>query len=383
MLIRKNLRNTVVIVSLFFSFNMICAHVNINKEKNVIKVAILDQIRSQKISSIYYELDYKKGIELASKVIKKDGFKIIYKYYQYGKLPLGIIKLVPELKKWKPNIIIGPRSSSHFLMLRDEFHNLLVVSPIATDEQVKKLPKNFYSFTRTDVIMSRVLFDFIKNHLTNVSNIIIITASDCKSCTDIGKKFKILAQSNHITTEEFHFLSGSVERMNITKIIKNYKPGTLIFTPNLSYVSSVLVSRLVNNIAKKNMIFMASDEWGAYDVGYVGKFKSQLKFSAYHVQNWSLDSPSKKIRYFLDEYKNYFGKEPNDNITFSTYHALQSVVSTLKLKDYVKANSKSLYIAKTFRKYVNEHPVAFLQDYYVIYKRSQSSDKPVYIEKVI
>src|SRR5260221_13797463 len=101
-----------------------------------IRVAILDNLQSQKFSSINYENHYLEGIELAAFSAKEKGINLQYKYFHYGKEPLDILTEIPKVKAWDPDFIIGPRASDKFLLLKNYFNNVVVLSPLATAEEV-------------------------------------------------------------------------------------------------------------------------------------------------------------------------------------------------------------------------------------------------------
>lgn len=112
-----------------------------------IKVAVLENLKFEKLSTDKYANDYMDGLLTAVDAAKKDGYAVEIQTFFYGKEPLAILKQIPEVKAWQPDIIIGPRSSSLFLMLKDQFSDVLVLSPFATATEVAALPDNFYSMT--------------------------------------------------------------------------------------------------------------------------------------------------------------------------------------------------------------------------------------------
>ena len=108
-----------------------------------VKVAILDNLQREKLSSEKYQKDYLEGIEAAAKETLGLGLKIEWKTFFYGKEPLAILEKVKDLKKWDHDIVIGPHSSNHFLMLRNEFKDTLVLSCLneLSLEEIAKIEK--------------------------------------------------------------------------------------------------------------------------------------------------------------------------------------------------------------------------------------------------
>ena len=98
-----------------------------------IKVAILDNFHSEILPSEQYGNYYLQGISIAADSALKDNhIHVVYKNFTYGTNPLGILQSLSAIKEWHPDLIIGPRSSNQFLLLKNQLNNILVISPYAT-----------------------------------------------------------------------------------------------------------------------------------------------------------------------------------------------------------------------------------------------------------
>ncbi|HMT02568.1 MAG TPA: hypothetical protein PKD00_04550 [Burkholderiales bacterium] len=133
----------------------------------IIKIAILDGLKSAKIVSANYLLDYNKGLEVAALNAKLRGLTIEYKLFSYDKERLSILNQIQNVKDWQPDFIIGPRSSDEFVLLKPYFTNTLVISPIATAAVTENLPNNFYSMTLPDIYLAQAMVKFIEADLCN------------------------------------------------------------------------------------------------------------------------------------------------------------------------------------------------------------------------
>jgi hypothetical protein len=85
--------------------------------KETIKIAIVDNFKYQKFVTTKYKEYYLKGLTLALEQAKNDGILTTYKIFQYNQEPLSIVNRIPDVIKWNPDVIIGPRDSNKFLML--------------------------------------------------------------------------------------------------------------------------------------------------------------------------------------------------------------------------------------------------------------------------
>ena len=370
-------KSTVMFLFLLF-FGLITAHAS---EKNIIvKVAILDQLMSQKLSSIIYKEDYLKGIKLASTVAKnRKHIDVIYKYFSYKKEPLGIFAAIPKVKAWKPDFIIGPRSSNSMLLLKNAFKNILVVSPMATSPQLETLPSNYYSFSLSDKYIAKALVIFTSKKLKNVPGILSVPAEDCISCKTISNLYlsKIKEQSKDINTIENYFTSDNVENIDISTILLGYEKDYIIFSPNISYVSGVLIARLLNSIKSNNVVFIGSDGWGSHDIVYVGKINAKYEFTAYYIQNWSIDIKTKEISKFDEDYERLFGEKTSYNVAYASYSTLNRILSLVNIKESRLLHNKNQYILNKFLLSIKNKKNLFKQKNYVIYKLGKEKDIPV------
>jgi hypothetical protein len=111
-----------------------------------IKVAILDNFHFQAYITNKFGQRYINGVKLASFNLRKSGYSIKYKTFNYDRThPLAIFKSINKVKAWHPDVILGPRNSNMFLLTRGAFKRVLVLSAFATSDDVQSMPKNYYS----------------------------------------------------------------------------------------------------------------------------------------------------------------------------------------------------------------------------------------------
>lgn len=346
----------------------------------VVKVALVDQLMSQKLSSINYAQDYMKGISTAiSAIHSKFGIQIILKTFPYGKTYLGPLKVMPAVAKWQPNVVIGPRSSSKFLLLKPYFKKILVISPFATSGQVYRLPGNFYSMSLSDKYMGAAIASFALKHFSDSHGALILDAVDCLSCHTVASRIRYFYKhhAKHKIVIWRSFIGNNVEHVDIKKLTVGWKNRYLIFSTNISYVSGVLITRIANYLNKRNLVFLGADEWGKHEVGYIGQLKTKHPFSAYHLQDWSLTHGNADLSLFKKYYARIYKKAPTDPVSYASFHALFSVFSTVNVRELKHAKNKTQFILKKFQQYVVRHKNAFRQKYFVIYHWDHQSNKDV------
>ncbi len=297
-----------------------------------IKVAVLDALQSQKLASEKYQKNYFTGLDLANAYGKKYGLQLKIQYFEYGKGDLDVLGKADEVKKWSPDIVIGPRSSGKFLMLKDKFNDVMVVSPLATSSEVASLPRNFYSMTPSNADSAVVMSIYIKNNFKN-RDVISITELDCKSCVDYTKT---LAADKSLHFRSQSLLTSEIESIAPEKIIQGIKANDLILLSATSYAAGVLLSKIVNAVPDIARTFLGTDEWGSFKASYVGKVPMQGDFVAYRLVPWSLNVNTKDMVLFRDLAKALKNAEI-DEISFVSFSLGKAIIDC-----YLKGNAKKL-----------------------------------------
>ncbi len=351
-------------------------------DNSTIKVALVDQLMSQKLSSIDYANDYMKGIKTAIIAADKNfHIQVALKRFSYRKGYLGPITIIDKVNSWNPDFIIGPRSSTKFLLLEPFFKKILVVSPIATANRVYNMPKNFYSMSLPDSYMAKSMVTFALKNFPKSKGTIILDAADCISCHNVAhhifQYYKSHAYKKKVISRSF--IGNNVETINIKQLVKGWKPGYLICSPNISYVSGVLVSRVTDFLDREGLVFLGGDEWGKHEVGFIGQLKTKYPFVAYHLQDWSLNHGGKDLEVFNKTYTKVFKVKATDPISYASFHGLYSVLSVLNAKTLLSKSNKREYILRQFQSYISKHNNAFRQVYYVFYKWNHQSNKDVVV----
>lgn len=335
-----------------------------------IKLAILDNFHFQKNITNQFDQYYKPGIALAQKQAEKMRYKIDVKYFDYDRTPLGVLTAIPRLKAWNPDVIIGPRNSNVFLLIENQFNDVLVLSPFATANNVSSMPKNFYSLAFPDRVFSRTIVDYLQANYPK-QNVFGLIESDCKNCVDVGDNFKQyydeIHPENKITYNYFFQLEEG--NINVKKILKGYKNQPIIFIPDNSAISSVLMPIIVNQVHNRRL-FIGGDDWGTWKNTQIGKIQANYPYQGLRFTPWSFDYKTKKVKDFFDAYKKYFHTDPPDEASYVGYNAEMSFIIALhKYESLVKGTIKE--------KILNAYQLALEQDsnwfrspYYFVYSVS-------------
>lgn len=315
-------------------------------ENVTIKVAVLDNLRSEKLASEKYVGDYFQGIDLATQEAIPDGIRFEVKDFLFGKQPLEVLEKAKEASLWKPDVVIAPRFSDLFLHLKSEFKNTLVVSPLATANKVAAMPENFYSITPNNRAVISTFTSFVKERFPK-RPIYQIVQSDCENCRDFAATFvadsknKGLVIRNDTAAE---YLSTSVETVKVDKLLENYVRGDLILLPNSSYSSGVLMGKIAEHLRQNNLVFLGGDGWGDWAVGYAGKFKSPYSYEAFRIVPWSLKKTDKATTDFHSLFMKHNGTDPHSAISFVTYSTTKMIANLALsgLKQNGKVNRETL-----------------------------------------
>lgn len=306
----------------------------VTNQPQTIRVAILDNpnMPPKLWTWLQYEKSYLRGIEIAKTVSKKNDIHIIYKTFFYGTDPLAILNEIPKVNAWHPDIILGPHYSNQFLLLRNYFKDVLVLSSYASDKAINDLPSNFHSISPSDDTTVKAMSDFIKKKFPN-NNILIINRIDCKDCNDISALFtKMYHESNYkVQIKQNNFVGESDNLTNVEKLLDGYQKNDVIIVLAVNlYNYTDLILKITTTLQDKNPIFVSLvDNWGTPEAGLAISNKMKLPFQAYLVNPLLFNLKSSIFRDFNQTYFDLYGAYPNENVSYTTFRTLMSAVQAI------------------------------------------------------
>ncbi len=295
--------------------------------KEIIKIAIIDNFKYQKFVTTKYKDYYLNGLTVALNQAKSDGLQTTYKIFQYSQDPLSIFDIIPDVREWKPDVIIGPRDSNKFLILSPYIKDVLTVSPFATSLAVSKMPRNFFSITLSDSFEARAMYNFVKWKFPK-KDVIVLTEADCKSCNDVSEEFiKIWRKNKNAKPYQQHYISQQAATLKIGDAIKNNNGSKIIIIPNNAHDSAVLMAR-ISQLSNQETIFIGGDGWGSWEDTEVGKLGGLVNYSAYHIVPWGLEACTKDVKKFKERYEHKFKDQPQNKLSYIVYQTGMSIISS-------------------------------------------------------
>jgi hypothetical protein len=318
------------------------------------------------------------GAKAAKEYAKQQGVNIQYQTFFYERTPLAIIKMLPKVKAWHPDVIIGPRDSDNFLLLKSYFKDILVLSPYATAIDVAQMPSNFYSVTPSDSSSSLAIANMIEQNFPRRS-IFSIVEIDCKSCNDVNKLTIQAYNKYHPDTKVIskYFIGDEAESLDISKLMNGYQKGQIILLSNRSVSSGILMMRITNYLKQKNTIFIGGDNWGSWKSGAPGRFKAFEDYIGFRVVPWSLDIDDKIFNQFKTFYIIQYHQLPPDHITYIIFTTILSIVEALQEYDVDHQKNMQERILKSYQKALTKDANWFRPKVYSIYKVGMQGEQYV------
>lgn len=338
-----------------------------------VRIAIFDTLVWEKLATEKYEQNYKKGLDLAASELSTKGYSLEFKYFEYDKKPLAIIKEVKKVKAWDPHFIVGPRFSSLFLLLEKHFDNTLVISPLATANGVSKMPKNFWSVSppNKDSVSALAI---VANRYFPKKPVHPIIEVDCKYCVDFGRQFAAAAKEMAVplTPSGSKYLGDTAEKVDISKLIPKKNENVIYLLPNRSFTSGTLMGRISNHLKRHDIVFLGADGWGDWSAGYTGKYKTIYKYQGFRVTPWSLDKNDEETIEFHKKYESKFSEKATGNISMISYKTILAVFDSLP-----NANAKvsSQLILGSFQKATKRNPNYGRPSSFGVYELDQNGEK--------
>lgn len=340
-----------------------------NDFKKPLKLAVIDGLANIKefYASEQYKQSYLGGISIGIDEARKMGILIEPNFIFYHAKKLDIFRILPDVIKYDPDFIIGPRWSDQFLLLNGNFQKKLVISPFATADEVYEMPKNFYTLGVPNKILANYFYSFIQENFKKKP--FIIVQADCKNCVSISEKLNIM-YGNEVATS--YFLEKSAENTSLDKLLKGYLPNTPIILLCTGYSAGIMMARIPDMLKQNNTVFIGGDDWGSWKAWDTGKVKSHYSYLGYHITPWSLDSEDKDVINFKKSFIKKYHFEP-DNIAFVTYSTVISVAKALVQYPSEENNSDKM-ILNSYQSALNNNKNWFRPNKFSIYKVTEKGE---------
>lgn len=346
---QKNLFRIIInfyLAILIFLFSPVILAAKAN-QPHTIRIAILDNFTIEK-SSHKYKDDYFDGVSTATMAAREKGFIIQHKTFTYGSHPLDILAAIPEVQDWKPDFIIGPHSSNQFLLLDKYFKNILVLSPYATDEDITKMPSNFYSLSLPDSFIAKAMLSYMEKYFHG-ANIFNIAQADCKDCVDLTNIFNELYKTKFpkATIADSFYIGNDVKNLNLEKLMAGYQKGDVIILQPLSHGdANILMPRISNFLKQKNITFIYNlDNWGNCKTAKKSLSKDDIDYTSIRVSPYIQNRNSEIFEDFITHYQRQFNAYPQNAVSYMSYASVMSVINALVLFPHRNLDHKSAVLS--------------------------------------
>lgn len=341
-----------------------------------LKIALLDNFTLEKYAQVYKN-SYYAGIETAIFAAKKNNIAIQFKNFTYGNNPLGVIDAIPGVKAWHPDMVIGPHYSNQFLLLKNYFNNVLVLSPYATDEDILRMPSNFYSLALPDSALAMANFIFIKKYFPN-RNIYNITQLDCKDCVDTTKNLdQIYAKKNKfISVKNAAYISDQVNIIDIAKLMRSYRKNNVIVLQPLNDLdANILTARIAKFLKDKNLVFLYNvDNWGSTKNFQTIVDDADIQSRIFRVTPWIINPESHAYQTFLKYYRERFHANPNNAVSYMSYRCVMSVIDALQKFPRSTASNTQTSVLTSYRAALKQDKNWYRVTDYTIYEHIHKHD---------
>ncbi|MDF2940442.1 MAG: hypothetical protein K0R66_1084 [Gammaproteobacteria bacterium] len=331
-------------------------------DPRVIRIAILDNVNDPYLPSGYQD-SYIAGIKTAALVAQNQGYTIQYQTFFYDNNPLAILKEVPSVTAWHPDLIIGPHSSNQLLLLRNSFKNIMILSPYASDSDIASLPDNFYSLALLDKDLGHTVVKFLSSQFPN-RGLINVVAADCKDCVDLTDKinsgYQSLYPSAKIVNNMYSGDSGSV---SVNELIASYQKGDVILLqPNTSPEIQPLIYRIAAQLGDSPIFINNLD-----NVGSFGKMPKNIHYVEYWLTVDLFDPNSPDFQAFSKYYQQLYGNSDYNSVSYSIYITAMSAIKALKAYPS-SAPTMQANILNSYKSARQANPHWYKTSNYAIYK---------------
>ena len=351
-----------------------CFGVVVHTKPQNIKVGVIENFQHGWASAKYPDY-YMNGMQIAVMDGHKKNINYQLKVFVYDASPANMLKQLDLLKKWNPDIIIGPRYSEEFLWLSSNIGlDTLTVSPYATSAEVYKLPNNFYTLGNPDVISANRIFSYVKQINSNKQNITMLTDIECKSCVTIKEQLekKFTQDTNKLINIDFINKQISKNNINLSWIPKQ-TTSTIFILNCRGREAGILMPSIGDYLSRSNMVYIGGDGWGSSQVWSVAKINGQYTYNAYKIAYDFKKIKNITANQFVNDFNNEFSYVP-DNISYLSYNALDSITEAIN-KYNCGISDVKINTLCSYQKAIKVNPQFHRPQIYNVYKMNPSNEQ--------
>jgi|GEM_PF-2234571 len=344
--------------------------------KPVIRLAILDNPKGNvdnPIISKNLENAYIQGINTAVIAARSKGYDVKYKLFFYGNNLLEILKMINQVKAWKPDAVVGLHNSNQLLVTKRFLKNIMVISLFASDKNVDFLPNTFHSLGIPDQELVGIFMQFVTKKFPK-KNIFLVVEADNKETMDMAKMFTIEMKKYHpkISVHQEDYIQNDFKILDLKKFLHAYSPPSVILVLSIDYYTSAFVmSKITNYLHDKKVSFItAVDNW-SNDRAPTG---SLSYYKGYRVTPFLMNLKEANFLKFYKVFYHHYKNSPKYQISYSTYNAVFSIIKALEC---YPNNSKDIRkrVLKSYQDAIINNPNWFRPHQFGVYKMTPGKEE--------
>lgn len=316
---------------------------------------------------------YKEGLKTAQFFAKASGSTIEYHYFVMPDV-LHLQQKMDQIKVWQPDAVIGPNYSNAFLLLKNYFKNILVLSAYANDQSIASLPHNFYSLNPLNQQYAQAVYDYIVKKYPS-AHIFAIVDKSCKACNGMSTAFTNMVRA-HSSVKELttkYIIPFDPKPMPMSRLLKNYHKKDVILMLTTSDSTMTLMAK-ISDYLKNPVVFIGTDTWGGSPDSQLGRLKLKRPYTAIHIVPRSLLLKNAEFDRFNIHYQRVFHHQPVDNVTYAVFSTVYSILFSLEHCQINPHQPLKKAILTCYQKQLKMNPNAFRPQQFAVEQFNSPSD---------
>jgi hypothetical protein len=167
------------------------------------------------------------------------------------------------------------------------------------------------------------------------------------------------------------FLTDDTSTMDISALVKGYKPGDIILLSAISGAYNIelnLMNKVSDYLSPNKLVFISSsDNWGNKNVLQTTR-DNKNPYTAYRYEGLYVDKNNNTYKYFAKNFYKTHHQQPIDNISFITYQTVMSVITAMTNFPAPKGLTLQQAILWSYQKALKHDPDWFRFKPNVMYK---------------
>jgi len=308
-----------MLIRLFAFFFIIFPLVSQGAPRLKVVIALNEDANSSSTSNAI-ENHIGNGVRLALSELPKEATQIDAIFMNHGESAQKTLDAILKINEIKPEFVIGMGNSFQALLCAKHLSsNSILISPVATSDEILDKGKNIFLFSNVNSIQAKFLAGTLKKNATANAKILLIEVEGCPYCKNMATQLSTEMKSLGLKFATSHFHLTNLLSLKEKTESENFNH---IILPVHEEESAKLLDLFYQK--NKNATFWGGDGWGPL-ARYIKRLPYSDKIKASWLAHYHVDIATQTNKTFVAAYRKKYAIDPVDTSAFY-YEAMKTLL---------------------------------------------------------